>query len=48
MYRPTRFVSQVRVVTTNDVNIEELAQKELSPSDAMGVSDGEGGAPTVS
>jgi len=47
MYRPTRFVSQVRVVTTNDVNIEELAQKELSPSDAMGVSEGEGGAPTV-
>ena len=36
MYRPARFVSQVRVVTTNDVNIEELAHKEVSAADALG------------
>ncbi len=28
MYRPARFVAQVRVVTFRDVNIEELAGKE--------------------
>jgi hypothetical protein len=28
MYRPARFVSKVRVVTTNDVNVEELARKD--------------------
>ncbi|HEV2368970.1 MAG TPA: DUF2469 domain-containing protein [Acidimicrobiales bacterium] len=28
MYRPARFVSQVRVVTFKDVNIEELPEKE--------------------
>jgi hypothetical protein len=28
MHRPARFVSQVRVMTRRDVNIEELAQKE--------------------
>jgi Protein of unknown function (DUF2469) len=35
MYRPARFVSKVRVVTTGDVNVEELAQKEIRPDDAM-------------
>jgi len=35
MYRPARFVSRVRVVTTQDVNIEELAHKELAASDAL-------------
>lgn len=29
MYRPARFVQQVRVLTFNDVNIEELPGKEL-------------------
>ena len=28
MYRPARFVSKVRVLTTRDVNVEELARKE--------------------
>jgi hypothetical protein len=28
MYRPARFVHQVRVVTFKDVNIEELIQKD--------------------
>jgi hypothetical protein len=35
MYRPARFVTKVRVVTTNDVNVEELAQKDLRPDDAI-------------
>mgnify|MGYP000848484206 FL=1 len=29
MYRPARFVKQVRVVTFKDVNIEELEKSEL-------------------
>ncbi|HYA45169.1 MAG TPA: DUF2469 domain-containing protein [Acidimicrobiales bacterium] len=29
MYRPARFVTQVRVVTFKDVNVEELPEKEL-------------------
>ena len=29
MYRHTRFVSEVRVVTFKDVNVEELPRKEL-------------------
>ncbi|QKT07035.1 DUF2469 domain-containing protein [Gordonia sp. X0973] len=29
LYRPARFVKQVRVVTFKDVNIEELEQPEL-------------------
>ena len=29
MYRPARFVKQVRVVTFKDVNVEELAKAEL-------------------
>ena len=40
MYRPARFVSRVRVVTRNDVNVEELAHKELAPGDAMGITPG--------
>jgi hypothetical protein len=29
MYRPARFVSNVRVVTFKDVNVEELPDKEI-------------------
>ncbi len=29
MYRPARFVTNVRVVTFKDVNVEELAGKDL-------------------
>ncbi|MES4793014.1 MAG: DUF2469 domain-containing protein [Chloroflexota bacterium] len=29
MYRPARFVTSVRVLTFKDVNVEELAQKEI-------------------
>jgi hypothetical protein len=29
MYRPARFVTNVRVLTFRDVNVEELAGKEL-------------------
>jgi hypothetical protein len=29
MYRPARFVSNVRVVTFKDVNVEEVPEKEL-------------------
>ncbi|MGH9104543.1 MAG: DUF2469 domain-containing protein [Acidimicrobiales bacterium] len=29
MYRPARFVTNVRVVTFKDVNVEELPEKEL-------------------
>ena len=36
-YRPNRFVSRVRVVTTRDVNIEDIAQKELAPDEALGM-----------
>jgi hypothetical protein len=31
MYRPARFVKNVRVLTFKDVNVEELAQNELEP-----------------
>ena len=30
MYRPARFVKNVRVLTFKDVNVEELARHELS------------------
>jgi Protein of unknown function (DUF2469) len=36
MYRPARFVSKVRVLTTHDVNVEDLSHKELNAGDAMG------------
>ena len=31
MYRPARFVRNVRVLTFKDVNVEELAQADLEP-----------------
>ncbi|NHC44631.1 DUF2469 domain-containing protein [Motilibacter aurantiacus] len=31
MYRPARFVRNVRVVTFKDVNVEELAKADLEP-----------------
>jgi hypothetical protein len=37
MYRPARFVSKVRVVTTHDVNVEELSHKDIAADDALGV-----------
>jgi hypothetical protein len=37
MYRPARFVSNVKVVTFKDVNIEELAKSEIEvPHDKLG------------
>ncbi len=37
MYRPARFVKNVRVVTFKDVNVEELAKSELElPADRPG------------
>ncbi len=36
MYRPSRFVSRVRVVTFRDVNIEDLTHKDIRPEEAMG------------
>ena len=39
MYRPARFVKNVRVVTFKDVNIEELAKSDLDlPGDKPGFS----------
>jgi hypothetical protein len=44
MYRPARFVTSVSVVTRNDVNVEELAHKEIAASDALGTGpEGPGG-----
>ena len=37
MYRPARFVSKVQVVTTRDVNVEELSHKEIAADDALRV-----------
>jgi hypothetical protein len=34
MYRPARFVKNVRVLTFKDVNIEELAKSEFEPPKA--------------
>jgi hypothetical protein len=42
MYRPARFVSNVRVITTRDVNVEELAHKDIAPDDALGMGGPEG------
>ena len=37
MYRPARFVKNVKVVTFKDVNVEELAKSDLEvPSDRPG------------
>jgi hypothetical protein len=35
MYRPARFVTKVQVATTNDVNVEELAHKEITADQAL-------------
>ena len=35
MYRPARFVSSVRVLTTRDVNVEELSRRD-DPVEAAG------------
>lgn len=35
MYRPARFVSQVRVLTFRDVNIEEIAHRETADPPAF-------------
>ena len=34
MYRPARFVSQVRVLTPRDVNVEELRHDDLVPPES--------------
>lgn len=34
MYRPARFVKDVRVVTFKDVNVEELQKSDLDPASA--------------
>ena len=39
MYRPTRFVSRVRVVTGRDINIEEIARRESAGGEVMGLGD---------
>jgi len=36
MYRPSRFVSRVRVVSFRDVNIEDLTRKDIRPEEAIG------------
>ena len=36
MYRPARFVSRVQVVTIHDVNVEDLAHKDVGPGDTLG------------
>jgi len=33
MFRPARFVTNVRVLTRNDVNVEELRRDEPGPGD---------------
>ena len=33
MFRPARFVSNVRVMTRRDVNVEELRRDEAMPAD---------------
>lgn len=35
MYRPSRFVSRVRVVSFRDVNIEDLTRKDIRPEEAI-------------
>ncbi len=40
MYRPARFVSRIRVVTTRDVNIEELAHRDGEGPGAGGLPSG--------
>jgi hypothetical protein len=38
MYRPARFVKNVRVLTFKDVNVEELAKSDLEVPDKQGFS----------
>ena len=38
MYRPARFVSRVRVVTSRDVNVEELSHREGGPEEDLDIS----------
>ena len=42
MYRPARFVKQVRVLTFKDVNIEELNRNELDRTENSGFRGQEG------
>jgi uncharacterized protein DUF2469 len=42
MYRPARFVTKVRVVTTRDVNIEELSHKDIAPAEELGMPGSQG------
>ena len=46
MYRPSRFVTSVRVVSANDINIEELTHKEMSAADALDTPGDDGSTPT--
>ena len=36
MYRPARFVTQVRVVTTKDVNVEHISPREPGQGEGLG------------
>ena len=47
MYRPARFVKNVRVVTFKDVNVEELDKPELRLPDGRTSADGAGSSPGV-
>ena len=47
MYRPSRFVTKVRVLSRNDVNVEELSRKDIRPDDAFGPAGSVGGEPPV-
>jgi hypothetical protein len=38
MYRPARFVTRVRVVTSHDINVEELSHREAGPEDELDLS----------
>src|ERR1017187_4363768 len=46
MYRPARFVKNVRVVTFKDVNVEELARSDLEVPDTK-EHEGERGVPSA-
>ena len=45
MYRPARFVSRVRVVSTQDVNVEELSHREAGPEEELDISGTSGPSP---
>lgn len=44
LYRPARFVREVRVITFRDVNVEEIVQAELDPGSLPGPPPGQHGA----